>query len=75
MTPVIAITTTHASAIGEKRASAAISIRLRSGPSSRRVAAGRASNRQAIPPTQTLAAVTCSTSEGKNTPRGLSMLA
>ncbi len=75
ITPVVAITTTAPSASGENRASAASSNRLRSPPSNRRVAAGSANSRHAIPPTHTLPASTCRTSDGKNTAGGLSMLA
>ena len=74
-TPVTAMTITQVRASGEKRASVASSSRLRCEPWSARVAAGSTRSRQAIPPTHTLAASTCRTSEGKNTTVGLWMLA
>jgi len=74
-TPVSAITMTDARASGEKRTSVASRSGVRWAGCSARVAAGSANTIVAMPPTQRLAAATCSTSTGKNTATGDWMLA
>ena len=68
--PVSSSTPTQASAMGEKRSSAAASSRVRSLASRRRVAAGTANSRANRPPIHTLIARTWATSSGKRSATG-----